>query len=91
MAVTKSWLHFASTGPRSIERGDFRTSSPRGHGHFGLQRGRAQLSAEIWTTEADTVQELAASTGPRSIERGDAAAIDKNGAYWCGFNGAALN
>jgi len=40
----------ASTGPRSIERGDEGDAGDDG-GHLRLQRGRAQLSAEISATE----------------------------------------
>ena len=61
----------ASTGPRSIERGEANVPAGREGLYFQLQRGRARLSAE----RADLAKILAetgpASTGPRSIERGE--------------------
>ena len=59
----------ASTGPRSIERGKSGTSAPN-IGRNGLQRGRAQLSAERKYFLLLLNDRLNASTGPRSIERG---------------------
>ena len=63
--------HVASTGPRSIERGDLCILRDRAIAKVKLQRGRVQLNAEI--QESVEVEGFGgvASTGPRSIERGD--------------------
>ena len=81
----------ASTGPRSIERGDKESQQQFAQSGSVLQRGRAQLSAEI-TRSGDMITILsAASTGPRSIERGDAVKAVTVVAASRSFNGAALN
>ena len=60
----------ASTGPRSIERGERFDSAAFREVH-PLQRGRAQSSAESEAGPQGQRRHDHASTGPRSIERGE--------------------
>ena len=60
---------FASTGPRSHERGRVRREHDAGT-HLALQRGRALTSAEGGEIEVAAGIDVEASTGPRSHERG---------------------
>jgi len=61
----------ASTGPRSVERGE-KTRLPQHSPRLRrLQRGRARLSAESSGTRHSVKPANEASTGPRSVERGE--------------------
>jgi len=83
-------LFGASTGPRSIERGDARAFQQVFGQLTGLQRGRAQLSAEINGVVLGNsfIYELQRGRAQLSAEIG-VSAKDRSGAG--GFNGAALN
>ena len=61
----------ASTGPRSIERGNTGKKASTHWCAFMLQRGRAQSSAEMSQSLPAPQSQRVASTGPRSIERGN--------------------
>ena len=81
----------ASTGPRSIERGGAPKTTWEAFTDEGLQRGRAQLSAEVGTRGNPLNLPCQASTGPRSIERGGTLLALPIVLTADSFNGAALN
>jgi len=61
----------ASTGPRSIERGDLVTDTYRGVGGTAASTGPRSIERGDFGFGAQADADVLASTGPRSIERGD--------------------
>ncbi len=80
---------FASTGPRSFERGE-QARAVDADAVAELQRGRALSSAESVACDAQDEQHGRASTGPRSFERGETLAYRADDGRKRRFNGAAL-